>query len=97
MPGMYAQVKLSVGRETPPILIPSTALIVSSDGTRVGVVGQNGRVHLQPIAPGRDYGDRVEVISGLRAGETIVASPSDVLHEGDQIDPYAAPSEKVSK
>ena len=97
MPGMYAQVNLSVGRETPPILIPSTALIVSSDGTRVGVVGQNGRVHLQPIAPGRDYGDRVEVMSGLRAGETIVASPSDVLHEGDQIDPYAAPAEKVSK
>jgi RND family efflux transporter MFP subunit len=96
LPGMYAQVMLSVSRENPPLVIPSTALIVSSEGTRVGVIGVNGRVHLQAIAPGRDYGDRVEVMSGLR-GETIVASPSDVLHEGDEIDAYPAPSENAGK
>jgi hypothetical protein len=88
---------LSVSRENPPLLIPSTALIVSSEGTRVGVIGTNGRVHVQAIAPGCDYGDRVEVMSGLRVGETIVATPSDVLHEGDEIDPYPEPLENAGK
>jgi RND family efflux transporter MFP subunit len=97
LPGMYARVKLSTPRENPPLLIPSTALIVSSDGTRVAVVGVNRRVHLQTIVPGRDYGDRIEVMGGLHIGDTVVASPSDVMHEGDEIDPYPITSEKMTR
>ncbi|HEY7211348.1 MAG TPA: efflux RND transporter periplasmic adaptor subunit [Bryobacteraceae bacterium] len=97
LPGMYAQVTLSTSRGNPPVVIPSTALIVSSDGTRVALVRADRRIHLQTIIPGRDYGDRIEVMGGLHAGDTVVASPSDVMHEGDQIDPYPIASEKMSR
>ena len=83
--------------QNPPLLIPSTALIVSGDGTRVAVVRANHRVHLQSIIPGRDYGDRIEVMGGLHIGDTVVASPSDVMHENDAIDPYAIASEKMAR
>lgn len=97
LPGMYAQVKLSTSRKNPPLLIPSTALIVSGDGTRVAVVRANRRVHLQSIIPGRDYGDRIEIMGGLQIGDTVVASPSDVMHEGEEIDPYPVTSEKMTR
>ncbi|HEX4771547.1 MAG TPA: efflux RND transporter periplasmic adaptor subunit [Bryobacteraceae bacterium] len=87
LPGMYAQVELSSSRSNPPLLIPSDALIISDQGTQVALVKPDHRVHLQPIVAGRDYGDRIEVMSGLHVGDAIVANPGDVLHEGTLVEP----------
>ncbi len=92
LPGMYTQVDLSSSRAHPPLLIPSSALIVSSEGTQVAVVKADHRLHLQQIVAGRDYGDRIEVANGLADGDSIVASPSDVLHEGAEVEPVAMSS-----
>jgi RND family efflux transporter MFP subunit len=89
LPGMYAQVTLNSARMNPPLRIPSDALIVSAAGTQVAVVEPDHRVHLQSVVAGRDYGDQLEVMSGLDNGETIVANPSDVLHEGAMVNPIA--------
>ena len=87
MPGMYAEVELSGSRAEPPLLIPSDALIVRGDGSEVAVVRPDHRVHLQKIEVGRDYGDRLEVMSGLRVGESVIANPGDVVHEGAEVIP----------
>jgi len=92
LPGMYAQVELSTSRATPPLLIPSDALIMSGAGTQVALVRPNRRVHLQTIVAGRDYGDRIEVTSGLGEGDTIVSNPGDILHEDTEVDPVQAKS-----
>ena len=39
LPGMYAQVELRSMRADPPLLVPSDAMIVRSDGAQVAVVG----------------------------------------------------------
>jgi RND family efflux transporter MFP subunit len=95
LPGMYAQVELSTSRATPPLLVPSDALIISGAGTQVALLRPDHRVHLQPINVGRDYGDRIEVMSGLSEGDTIISNPGDIMHEGTEVDPIAA-NEKVS-
>ena len=92
LPGMYAQVKLNSSRANPPLLIPSEALIVSDAGTQVAMVDARHRVHLQAIVAGRDYGDKLEVMSGLNDGDTIIANPSDVLRDGTTVDPVETPS-----
>jgi RND family efflux transporter MFP subunit len=94
LPGMYAQVKLNSSRTNPPLLIPSDALIVSDAGTQVAVVQPSHRVHLQSIVAGRDYGDHIEVMSGLNDGDTIIANPSDILREGAMVDPIEATSKQ---
>jgi RND family efflux transporter MFP subunit len=86
LPGMYAQVELRSVRAEPPLLVPSDAMIVRSDGAQVAVVGSDHIVHLQKIEVGRDYGDRVEVIKGLREGDTIISNPSDVARDGVKVD-----------
>ncbi len=91
-PGMYTQVEFSTARTNPPLLIPSDALIVSAGGNNVAVVRADHTVHLQKIEIGRDYGDRLEVISGLREGDTIIPNPGDAGREGLKVDPVPLPS-----
>jgi RND family efflux transporter MFP subunit len=90
LPGMYAQVDLSNARAAPPLLVPGDALIVRADGTQVAVVRPDHSVHMQKIEIGRDYGDRLEVLTGLREGDTIIPNPGDVLREGAKVDPVPA-------
>jgi RND family efflux transporter MFP subunit len=86
-PGMYAQVELSSARTDPPLLVPSGALITGADGTNVAVVRPDHTVHVQKIEVGRDYGDRLEVISGLHEGDSIIPNPGDIAREGLKVDP----------
>ena len=87
LPGMYARVDLMSEQPNAPLRIPSDALIVRGEGTEVAVVREDHTVHLQKIEVGRDYGDRLEVVGGLREGQTIIANPGDVVREGLQVEP----------
>ncbi|HTP33530.1 MAG TPA: efflux RND transporter periplasmic adaptor subunit [Candidatus Acidoferrales bacterium] len=97
LPGMYADVDLSVPRQNPPLLIPGDTLVVRSDGPQVAVIGPEDTVHFTRIKLGRDYGDRLEVLSGLDEGQRLVANPSDEVREGVKVKPVAvekAPGKK---
>jgi RND family efflux transporter MFP subunit len=87
LPGMYALVDLSSPRANPPVLLPGDALIVRADGTEVAVVRPDHTVHLQRIQVGRDYGDKLEIISGLQPGDLVIANPSDTIRESVKVDP----------
>jgi len=95
LPGMYVQVDLSNTRTNPPLLVPGDALVVRADGTQVAVVGADDTVHLQKVQLGRDYGDRLEVLSGLQPGDRIIANPGDTAREGVKINPVPV-AEKAS-
>ncbi|HTT60185.1 MAG TPA: efflux RND transporter periplasmic adaptor subunit [Bryobacteraceae bacterium] len=81
MPGMYAQVRFSTGRAEAAVRIPSDALILGRQGPRVAVVAPDHRIHLRQIRIGQDLGSELEIVSGLSAGEVVVANPSDVARE----------------
>lgn len=90
LPGMYAQAKLQFPRVTPPLLLPSSALVIRSNGTQVLTVerdrtGGEAVVHLRPVQVGRDYGDSVEILDGVTDGATVVANASADLAEGSRI------------
>ncbi len=88
LPGMYAQVRLSEDRTTTSaIVVPGDSLQVNADGTRVAVVRPDHTVHFQKIEVGRDYGDRLEVLSGLQEGDTIIPRPGDNVREGVKVEP----------
>jgi RND family efflux transporter MFP subunit len=93
MPGMYAQVDFSNSRADAPLVVPAEALIVRADGTQIAVVGADSIVHLHKIKVGRDYGDRMEVVSGLEVGDRIIANPDDNAREGVKVE-AVAPAEK---
>jgi RND family efflux transporter MFP subunit len=87
LPGMYAQVQLSDARMYTPVVVPGDSLQVGADGTRVALLRPDHTVHFQPIEVGRDYGDKLEVLSGLAEGDTIIPKPGDAIREGVKVDP----------
>ncbi len=97
LPGMYAQVDLSIARSNPPLLIPGDTLVVRSDGPQVAVVKPDGAVHFTRIQLGRDYGDHLEVLSGLEEGQQLAVNPSDGVREGVRVKPVTTPREQPKK
>ncbi|MBR9829935.1 MAG: efflux RND transporter periplasmic adaptor subunit [Oceanospirillales bacterium] len=74
-PGMLVKVSVPVApREA--LWIPAKAVIHRSELRAVLVLDESGLTRLRQIRIGVRNGDRVEVLSGLRAGERIVARPS---------------------
>ena len=97
MPGMYAQVDLNLPRKDPPLLMPSDTLVVRPEGTLVAVLGPGNVVHFQKITVGRDFGDRIEALSGLTEGQKVIVNPNDSVQEGVKVHPTAAPEGIVVK
>lgn len=85
MPGAYAFVHFKVPATNGAVTIPSNALLFRSEGLRVGVV-RNSHAALIPITVGQDYGDAVEVLSGLSARDAVIVNPSDSLADGAQVE-----------
>jgi len=85
LPGMYAQVNFVLNRTTPPLIVPSNAIVVRSDGPQVAIVGADQKVHYQKVVLGRDYGTNVEIASGLQGNEQLVVNPTDDVAEGIKV------------
>lgn len=92
LPGMYATVNFGVQSPDPPVRIPATALIIHADGPQVAVVTSDQKVHYQKIVIGRDYGNELDIISGLEPGTTVIVNVADGLQEGAQVHTQAAQS-----
>lgn len=82
--GMYVQVRFHLQLPDPLILLPANTLIVRADGPQVAAV-QNGTVHMRKIALGRDFGQQIEILSGLNENEAVVTNPTDAMREGAQV------------
>jgi len=72
-PGMYVKVGFVVG-ESRRLLVPADAVVRRSELTAVYVVEEE-RVTLRQVRLGRAYGDDVEVLAGLDAGEFVALDP----------------------
>lgn len=85
LPGGYAQVVLQVKTPGERVVVPVNSLLFRSEGLRAVVVGPDDRAHLQPLVIGRDYGNTLEVLSGLKPDQWIVLNPPDSLEEGQVV------------
>ncbi len=81
-PGAYAQVHFKMPQGAASVSVPASAVLFRSADLQVAVVGADHRVTLKNITTGRDFGTSLEVLSGLSAGEDVVANPPDSLATG---------------
>jgi RND family efflux transporter MFP subunit len=84
LPGAYMSVHLKLPEQIRSVTTPANTLLFRAEGLRVGVV-KNNHVALIPVKIGRDYGDTVEVLSGLQSTDAIIVDPSDSLINGAQV------------
>jgi len=93
LPGSFGQVHFAVGSGVSKVTIPVNTLLFRAEGSRVAVVGHDGKVALRPITIGRDYGATLEILGGLSPADRIIVNPADSLEEGQkvQVEPTAPP------
>lgn len=83
--GSYAEVHLKLGTESAAYTLPVNAVIFGSDGLHVATVTDGDVVAILPITVGRDYGNRVEVVSGLTGKERVIANAPDSITAGEVV------------
>jgi len=71
-PGTFVNVSLTLNQIPDAILIPTTALQISQQGSFVFVVGNNMKVRMQPVVMGAKIESDTVIEHGLDAGETVV-------------------------
>src|SRR5690606_2053864 len=71
--GMYATAIFNNDGKTEVLTIPREAFVGSISDNRVFVVSKN-TARLTPVQSGINYGDRVQVLSGLNQGDVVVTS-----------------------
>jgi RND family efflux transporter MFP subunit len=82
--GSYAEVHLKVPAQMSTLLLPVNALLFRSEGLRAGVV-KDGKVVLTAITPGHDFGNQIEVVSGLKPDDQVVINPPDSIVSGQRV------------
>jgi multidrug efflux pump subunit AcrA (membrane-fusion protein) len=88
-PGAYVFVHFSLPSHTNTVTIPSNALLFRGEGLRVGIV-RGDRVQLQAISVGHDFGNIVEITSGLQPNDLVILDPPDSLVNGVEVRPQMA-------
>jgi RND family efflux transporter MFP subunit len=91
-PGAYAEVhfRIPAGAET--LRLPANTVLFRAAGLQVATLDNQQRVTLKSIVQGRDFGNTIEVLSGLAPNELVVINPPDSITDGAQVR-IAAPAD----
>lgn len=89
--GAYAQVRLKLQTPGDVYLLPTETLIFRKEGLHVATV-VDSKVKIVRIEPGRDLGDKIEVLRGLAGNEQVIVNPADSITEGEEV--RIAPAKK---
>jgi copper(I)-binding protein len=82
--GIYCTIELHIPRKTPSLLVPADAIIFNRNGMQVAVVN-NGKAEIRKVEVKRDLGTRVEVDSGVKAGDQVILNPPVTLADGSKV------------
>jgi RND family efflux transporter MFP subunit len=83
--GSYAEVHLAVATQASTFLLPVNTLLFRTEGLRVGIV-KDGKVVLAAVTPGHDFGNQIEIISGLKSEDQVIVNPPDSIVSGQRVE-----------
>lgn len=89
--GMYADVVWPVRRPSASLMVPTTAVVTTTERTFV-IRARGGKAEWVDVRRGSVFGDMVEVFGALREGDDIVRRGNDEIREGTAIDGATAPT-----
>jgi RND family efflux transporter MFP subunit len=91
-PGAYAQVHLQIALQDTPLVVPGNTIIFQTQGPQVSVVNSQNKVELRNVTLGRDFGNKVEILSGITQADAVIANPPDYLVDGMPVAVQSTPA-----
>ncbi|WP_059287681.1 efflux RND transporter periplasmic adaptor subunit, partial [Aquitalea magnusonii] len=89
LPGLYVEARFNLPGK-PSLTLPANTLLFGPAGSQVATVDAKGRVKLQKVALGTDYGKEVEIKSGLTGKEHVIINPADAISDGQPVNIVAS-------
>lgn len=95
-PGMFASIKVATGKPQQFLVLPQTAIVFNPYGQIVFVVKENEKIKNQDGKPaltvaqtfvttGETRGDQIQILKGLKPGDTVVTSGQIKLKNGSLV------------
>ena len=88
--GMFARVRIVLSEKHDTIVVPRDALAERDRVRQAYVVNKNNAVEIRKVKTGVSNGRRIEVISGLKAGEKVVVGSQALLAKDQKVKPVPA-------
>jgi RND family efflux transporter MFP subunit len=95
LPGGFASLQFKLPVQPNAVRVPASALVFDARGLTVATLGANGQVVFKKVTINRDFGDSVEIGSGLVATDRVIDTPPDGLVDGDRVQ-VASADKKVA-
>jgi RND family efflux transporter MFP subunit len=84
-PGAYAEVHFKLPASAQSLRLPANTVLFRAAGLQVATIDGQKRVKLKSIVQGRDFGNTIEILSGVEADEVVILNPPDSLTDGVQV------------
>jgi membrane fusion protein, multidrug efflux system len=84
-PGLFATALLQHPAPAAAMLVPATAVETVAGTSRVYVIASGEKIEERIVTIGEKVGDRVELASGVKAGERVAANPRGKLSDGVRV------------
>ena len=88
IPGMYAQVQLTLADSPNAVAVPIGAIDGNGAASKVYVVDGAGLVHARNVSAGLQSPQFVQVLAGIQPGEVIILGGRSGLQDGEKVQPH---------
>jgi len=83
--GSYAQVRFTGAKMASALTLPANTLLFRAEGPQIGVVMGDGKIELRTVKLGRDFGQTIEILTGVDSKDRVIANPADSLANGAEV------------
>ncbi len=84
-PGAFTEVHFHIPADANTLTVPLTALVFGAKGMQVAALDADDKVALKPVVVGRNFGNKVQIESGLVLADRLVDSPLESIQTGDKV------------
>ena len=92
MPGAYANVHFQLPLNMTPLVLPASTILFQAEGPQVGIVNSHNQVEVRKVTLGHDFGDTIEILTGVRSADAVIANPPDSLTDAMAVAVQSSPA-----
>jgi RND family efflux transporter MFP subunit len=81
-PGSYTEVHFKLPADTQSLRLPANTVLFRAAGMQVATIDAQHHVKLKSVVQGRDFGNTIEILSGLEPNDAVILNPPDSLTDG---------------
>ncbi|MCX5891459.1 MAG: efflux RND transporter periplasmic adaptor subunit [Deltaproteobacteria bacterium] len=85
IPGMFARLQVGLETASDAVVVPGDAVLVLPNGEKVAFILKDGKAQRRVLQTGLEAGGRVQIISGIQPGETVVTAGNEKLKDGMEV------------